>query len=117
MSEHPLPDDLAAAVRLGGEMGRRLAEFDWAAHPLGPPHDWAPELRSAVAVALTSRFPMAMFLHPQDLFQVYNDAFRPILGDRHPAALGCRGRDSWWDVWDSVGPMLTGVVETGAAVW
>ncbi|EUA14656.1 two-component sensor and regulator domain protein [Mycobacterium kansasii 732] len=32
-----LPDDLAAAVPLGGEMGRRFAEFDWAVHPLGPP--------------------------------------------------------------------------------
>jgi len=30
-----LPADLAAAGALGGEMGRRSAEFDWAAHPLG----------------------------------------------------------------------------------
>jgi hypothetical protein len=33
-----LPADLAAAVELGGEMVRRFADFDWAAHPLGSPH-------------------------------------------------------------------------------
>src|ERR1700744_5797693 len=110
-----LPADLAAAVELGGEMGRRFAEFDWAAHPLGPLLDWAPQLRTAVTVALTSRFPMAVFLHAQDLFQVYNDAFIPILADKHPTALGQAGRDVWWDVWESIGPMLRSVVDTGAA--
>ena len=48
-----LPPDLAAAVALGGEMGRRFAEFDWAAHPLGEPTNWSPEVRAAVATALT----------------------------------------------------------------
>ncbi len=112
-----LPADLATAVALGGEMGRRFAEFDWAAHPLGPPQDWPAEMRTAVTVALTSRFPMAMFLHAQDLFQVYNDAFIPILADKHPGALGLAGRDVWWDVWESIGPMLRSVVDTGAAIW
>ena len=45
-----LPADLAAAVGLGGEMGRRFAEFDWAAHPLGSPQQWSAEVRAAVAV-------------------------------------------------------------------
>ncbi|BCI91595.1 hypothetical protein NIIDMKKI_68010 [Mycobacterium kansasii] len=83
-----LPDDLAAAVPLGGEMGRCFAEFDWAAHPLGPPADWSPEIRTAVAVALTSRFPIVLWLDPTELFLMYNDAYAHILGDKHPAALG-----------------------------
>ena len=75
-----LPADLAAAVALGGEMGRRFAEFDWAAHPLGPPQDWPAEMRTAVTVALTSRFPIVLWSgHAQDLFMVYNDAYIPIL--------------------------------------
>ena len=113
----PLPADLAAAVALGGEMGRRLAEFDWAAHPLGGLGDWPAEVRAAVAVTLTSRFPMAMFLGTQNLFQIYNDAFIPILGDKHPVALGRVSREVWWDVWESIGPMLTSVTDTGAAIW
>ncbi|MDD4867065.1 MAG: SpoIIE family protein phosphatase, partial [Mycobacterium sp.] len=112
-----LPDDLAAAVILGGEMGRRFAEFDWATHPLGPPRGWPAELRSAVATTLTSRFPLALWLGTRDLFVVYNEAYIEILGDRHPGALGRPGREVWWDIWDSIGPMLAGVVATGEATW
>ncbi|MEB4208504.1 ATP-binding protein [Mycobacterium sp. 94-17] len=112
-----LPADLAAAVSLGGEMGRRFAEYDWDAHPLGPPDRWPAEFRTAVATALTSRFPIVLWLGPQDLFLVYNDAYISALADKHPAALGRPGREVWWDIWGSIGPMLAGVVATGAATW
>ncbi|WP_232341741.1 hypothetical protein [Mycobacterium kansasii] len=112
-----LPDDLAAAVPLGGEMGRCFAEFDWAAHPLGPPADWSPEIRTAVAVALTSRFPIVLWLDPTELFLMYNDAYAHILGDKHPAALGAPGRQVWPEIWTAIGPMLAGVVATGRATW
>lgn len=112
-----LPADLAAAASLGGEMGRRFAEYDWDAHPLGPPRAWPGEMRAAVATTLASRFPLALWLDTQDLFVVYNEAYIEILGDKHPAALGQAGRDVWWDIWDSIGPMLAGVVATGEATW
>lgn len=112
-----LPADLAAAVSLGGEMGRRFAEFDWGAHPLGPPDQWPPEARVAAAVALTSRFPIMLFLGSHDLFLIYNDGSFPILGDRHPAALGGPGRQVWSDIWDQVGPMFANVLATGEATW
>lgn len=112
-----LPADLAAAAALGGEMGRRVAEFDWATHPLGPPASWPSEMRSAVATTLTSRFPLALWLGTEDLFVVYNEAYIEILGDKHPKALGQPGRNVWWDIWDSIGPMLAGVVATGEATW
>ncbi|GBE65412.1 hypothetical protein MFM001_18740 [Mycobacterium sp. MFM001] len=116
MSEH-LPADLAAAVELGGELGRLFAEFDWAAHPLGAPQDWPAEVRSAVAVVLTSRFPIVLWLGAEDLFLVYNDAYIQILGDKHPGALGRPGREVWWDIWEPISPMLAGVVATGEATW
>lgn len=112
-----LPADLAAAVSLGGEMGRRFAEFDWDSHPLGSPHGWPSEVRAAVATTLASRFPLVLWLGPEDLFVVYNEAYIEILGDKHPAALGRPGRDVWWDIWDSIGSMLAGVVATGEATW
>jgi signal transduction histidine kinase/CheY-like chemotaxis protein len=112
-----LPPDLAEAVALGGEMGRLFAEFDWAAHPLGSPVGWPAELRSAVAVVLTSRFPIVLWLGADDLFVVYNDAYIQILGDKHPAALGRRGRFVWWDIWDPISPMLASVIATGEATW
>ena len=112
-----LPSDLAKAVALGGEMGRLFAEFDWAAHPLGSPQEWSAELRSAVAVVLTSRFPIVLWLGAQDLFLVYNDAYIQILGDKHPAALGRRGQFVWWDIWEQINPMLASVIATGEATW
>jgi signal transduction histidine kinase/DNA-binding response OmpR family regulator len=114
---NPLPADLAAAVALGGEMGRRFAEFDWAAHPLGRPDGWSAEMRTIVAMTLTSRFPIILWLGPQDLFTMYNEAYIPILGNRHPAALGRRGEQVWWDIWDSIGPLIDSVFATGKAVW
>jgi signal transduction histidine kinase/CheY-like chemotaxis protein len=117
VSERSLPADLAAAVDSGGEMGRLFAEFDWAAHPLGPPAEWPAEMRTTVATTLASRFPVILWLSPQDLFTMYNEAYIPILGNRHPAALGRRGEEVWWDIWDSIGPLIAGVFSTGRAVW
>lgn len=111
-----LSADLRAAVALGEEMGARFAAFDWAAHPLGPPAAWPPEVRSVVAVALASRFPTVLWLG-DDLRLVYNDTYIPMLSEKHPAALGRPGREVWADIWDVVGPMLDGVRTTGVATW
>ena len=112
-----LPADLAAAVALGGEMGRLFADFDWTAHPLGPPQSWPAAMRSVVAMVLTSSFPTVLWLDTEELFLLYNDAYIPVLGDRHPAALGQRGQYAWWDVWEPVRPMLSSVIRTGEATW
>ena len=82
-------------------MGRRFAEFDWAAHPLGPVHTWPEEVRGVVAVALTSRFPIVLWLGAEHLWLVYNDAYIAALGvqasgrprRRRPAGLVEHPRD------------------------
>ena len=53
---------------------------------------WPAEMRATVAVALTSRFPIVLWLGAEELFLVYNDTYIPMLGDKHPAALGQPGR-------------------------
>jgi hypothetical protein len=98
-------------------MGRLFADFDWIAHPLGPPQSWPAEVRSAVAVVLTSRFPIVLWLRADDLFLIYNDAYIQILGDKHPEALGQRGQYAWWDIWQPISPMLASVIVTGEATW
>jgi signal transduction histidine kinase/FixJ family two-component response regulator len=98
-------------------MGRLFAEFDWTSHPLGPPQSWQPEVRSAVALVLTSRFPIVLWLGAEDLFLVYNDAYIQILGDKHPEALGRRGQYAWWDIWQRISPMLASVIKSGEATW
>ncbi len=40
----------------------------------------------------------------------------PLLGDKHPA-LGLPGREVWSEIWDTIGPMLDSVLNTGQATW
>ena len=48
---------------------------------------------------------------------LYNDAYSTILGGKHPWALGQSCRDCWAEIWDTIGPMLEGVVSSGEATW
>ncbi|MDP5184724.1 SpoIIE family protein phosphatase [Blastococcus sp. BMG 814] len=95
------------------ELQRMVLEHDWADTPLGPQQDWSPTLRSAVSICLNSRFPMLLMWGPE-LVMVYNDGYAPILGGRHPAALGERVADVWPDVWADIEPMIAEVYAGGA---
>lgn len=96
-------------------MATRMREFDWASSPLGPPEGWPPSLTTAVRICLTSRFPMIVWWGP-DLRFLYNDAYLPLLGTKHPA-LDKPGERVWSEIWHIIGPMLAGVMETGEATW
>jgi signal transduction histidine kinase len=101
-----------------GEMAARCRAVDWAATALGPVHGWTHALRTTVGLVLASRNPMFLWWGP-DLVQVYNDAYRPSLGDggRHPRALGARGREFWTDIWETIRPQIDQVMGGGPAVW
>ena len=51
-----------------------------------------------------------------ELVMVYNDAYAPMLGVRHPAALGSRAAEVWSDIWDDIGGM-TAEVFAGRATY
>jgi signal transduction histidine kinase/serine phosphatase RsbU (regulator of sigma subunit)/CheY-like chemotaxis protein len=105
-----------AVIAAGGAMGELIARTDWADTPIGDYDTWPQSLRTALSVCLESRFPMLIWWGPE-LTMLYNDAYRPILASKHPAALGGRGRDVWPEIWDVTGPMLAGVVERSEATW
>ena len=87
----------------GGEAGRLMRSIDWAATPLGPPEDWPRSLKTCVRILLTSR--QAMFVWWGDhLINLHNDAYRSILGGKHPWALGQPASSVWREIWDQVGP-------------
>jgi PAS domain S-box-containing protein len=101
----------------GGEMGRLMRAHDWSATPLGPVADWPQSLQTAVSICLNSRFPIVLWWGP-DLRLLYNDAWRPVLGQtKHPQALGSPGREVWPEIWHIIGPMLEGVLAHGKATW
>ncbi|HEX3099047.1 MAG TPA: ATP-binding protein, partial [Usitatibacter sp.] len=101
----------------GGEMGELIRSRDWSGSPLGSPERWPQSLRSAVSILLPSRAQICLFWGPQ-LVAIYNDAYRPTLGIKHPSALGMPAREVWSEFWDDVlRPLLEGVMATGEAFW
>ena len=93
-----------AFANLPGEMARRVREMDWSATPLGESEAWPQSLKLSIAMILASGFPMAIRWGPE-LVLIYNDAYRPILRDKHPKALGRSLRDVWWEVYPELGPL------------
>ncbi|MBY8849492.1 SpoIIE family protein phosphatase [Saccharothrix sp. MB29] len=79
------------------------------------PGTWPAALRTAVRICLTSRFPMIVWWG-EDLLFLHNDAYRPMLGDKHPA-LGKPGEQVWPEIWHTIGPMLRSVMDSGEATW
>jgi PAS domain S-box-containing protein len=101
----------------GGEMGARIRAFDWTKTPLGPPETWPQSLRSPLSMMLPSKAQIALFWGPEYVI-LYNDAYRPVFGAKHPDMLGQPGRVAWSEIWDAgvnLHGLLDGVVRTGEA--
>ncbi|MBD1847682.1 response regulator [Cyanobacteria bacterium FACHB-63] len=98
------------------EMAMLMRSLDWSQTLLGPVLDWPLSLKTAVNICLNSRFPMVIWWG-KDLVLLYNDAWRPILGTKHPKALGKPGREVWAEIWDIIGVQLHSVLETAQATW
>ncbi|MEH0828421.1 MULTISPECIES: SpoIIE family protein phosphatase [unclassified Micromonospora] len=107
-----LPPLLAAAFAAGGEMGERLRGFDWSTTVLGSPDRWPAAFSHALSTMLSSRAQMVVFWG-EDHLAFYNDAYRPTIGDKHPAVIGQPARRHWAETWDVLGPLLDGVRRTG----
>ena len=85
----------------GGESGKLIRDTDWSATSLGRPDQWPESLRSAVAIALSSGFPIAIYWG-KDFTLLYNDAWSSIPGQKHPWALGKSGAVVWPEIWDGL---------------
>ena len=99
-----------------GEMATRFHATDWSATRLGPLASWPQSLRIAVSICLNSRFPMFVWWGPE-LINIYNDAYVPVLGARHPDALGRPAPDIWADIWPTIHPQVDAVMRRGEATW
>ena len=100
----------------GGDMGALMRATDWSKTKLGPVEHWPKSLRTMLGVVLGSRFPMLLWWGPE-MLHLYNDAYRPILRDKHPLSLAAPAAEIWAEVWDVAGPMAEGVLHGGPATW
>lgn len=99
----------------GGEMGELIRSIDWSATQLGKPEAWPPALKQTVSMMLATTFPV-LICWGKNYIQLYNDAFRPINGEsKHPHAMGGSARDTYAEIWDTIGPMFEKVMN-GQAV-
>ena len=98
------------------DMAAMCRAFDWEKTSLGPPPEWSSALRIAVAIVLESPFPMNLWSGP-DLNLIYNDAYRALLGAKHPHALGRPGSEVWGEIWPQLAGMFDQIRAGGAAIY
>jgi signal transduction histidine kinase/DNA-binding response OmpR family regulator len=108
--------DDAALFGQGGEAGALMRAIDWSATPLGPVSGWSQALRTIVGLLLRNRFPLLLWWGPE-FVQLYNDAYAPIPGEKHPRALGQPAAQCWSEIWDIIGPMIEAPYRGEPATW
>jgi PAS domain-containing protein len=94
----------------GGELGALMRALDWSRTSLGPIAEWSEHLKSAVNLMLPSKAQIVLFWGP-NFVALYNDAYAPTIGDKHPRALGRPAQESWTELWDDLGPLLRRVLD------
>src|SRR6202021_363934 len=109
---NPALDFLPAA----GEMGELVRSLDWSSTPIGPPENWAVALRFIVPILLANRCPQLLWWGPEYI-SIYNDAYSPILGRKHPWALGKPVSDCWSEIWHILKPLIDTPFKGGPATW
>jgi len=97
------------------EMAALISGFDWAATSLGPKSAWPACLTAAVDIMLSAQAQIVMFWG-EDFVALYNDAYAPTIGDKHPQALGHPARENWAELWSDLEPLLRSVLHEGQTV-
>src|SRR5271154_7447744 len=103
-------------IRSSGRMAELIRMHNWSSTPLGPIEDWSEGLLLSANLMLSCAFPSLVFWG-EELVQLYNDAFIPLLAERHPSGLGKTAKECWWDAWQIVDPNLKRVMKDGETVF
>ena len=99
----------ARNVAVDRQMAQRIADHDWTATSLGPRTAWPEALKALVRLMLASDQPMFIAWGPEKTW-LYNDAFAPIMGRKHPALLGRPALDEVWrEARDDLTPLFDSV--------
>lgn len=94
-----------ALLQASPEMTRLVADYDWSSTPLGPIEHWSSALRNTVDNMLATGSALLLWWGPS-FVQIYNDAYRPILGDKHPKALGQPVSECWNEIAETIVPLI-----------
>jgi PAS domain S-box-containing protein len=97
-------------------MGAVMRATDWSKTPIGAVETWSPALRMMVGFLLANRFPLLLWWGPQ-YTSIYNDAYRPILGKKHPKSVGQPVSECWSEIWHILKPLIDTPFNGGPATW
>lgn len=99
------------------KMAKLILEKDWSQTAIGDICDWSTSLINAVNICLNSKMPIVIWWGAE-LVGIYNDQYIEILGDKHPWALGAKGKEIWAEIWPLIAPVLEiKVFKEGKATW
>ena len=110
MTQHSVPD-----IPSTSKMSALIRAKDWSKTALGAADTWSPSLTLVVNLILASGFPMAV-RWGSDFVMIYNEGYRPILGEKHPWALGLPFDEVWPEVQPQLRPLHEAILggERGA---
>jgi two-component sensor histidine kinase len=100
----------------GGEMGALVRALDWSKTSLGPITAWPAHLKATISLMLPAKAQIVLFWGAEYV-ALYNDAYAPTIGHKHPRALGRPARENWAELWDDLEPLLRRVLDNGATVF
>ena len=115
-SERPARSDLPGSQAEPSELSRLIQDKDWSQTPIGPMSRWSPTLKMTVNFLAANRFPILLWWGP-DYVSIYNDAYRPVLGTKHPMALGEPFRNVWPEIAHVLLPLIDTPFNGGPATW
>lgn len=108
-----MPGEFAARAK--GDIDKLIREFDGRMSPLGPFSGWPHHLKSTMRLLVPAKAQIVIFWGP-DFIALYNDAYAPTIGNKHPGAFGRPARENWTELWDDLEPLLRSVRDTGETI-
>ncbi len=89
-----------------------LMQSRWEDTSLGARDEWPASLKCASDMMLSAHTQIVIFAGPKYV-ALYNDAYAPTIGSKHPEAFGRPAEEHWAELWSDLEPLLRGVMETG----
>ena len=93
-----------------------VARLDEGNSTLGPASRWPTALQNVVTTILPAHVQIVLFWGP-DFVALYNDAYAPTIGDKHPRAFGRPAVENWRELWEDLEPLLRRVRDGGETVF
>lgn len=95
-------------VKLGSpksEHMRWFAGLDWSLTSLGRLDTWPKELQTLTQMVMADSNPAVLFWGGENIM-IYNDLYAPLLGEKHPDAMGSVAAITLREVWEFVEALL-----------